>query len=169
MKPIVKSQAHALILSVSVLFVLSIMGITFANYSVLNHRAAITNTQTALARMIADAGIERTCSALQDKLAQSLFDPAMEFRDWLCQGEATSDTRAPNAVDDGIGAAIPVENLFQQTYTETSGVDIHRFRQCRPSFSRDFRTRQVSGVLDNQRGYAYTLKIFDTTAKSISM
>ena len=161
-----QAQAHALIITVSVLFVLSITGITFANFSMVNQRAATNNLYKSVACLIADAGVERTVATMQNKFAESLFDPAIEYRNWLGQGGVVTNRPGTNNINDSIGSGIPIEKLLEKDPpAETIGSYTYTYSNLRPSFPEEFRNHWVSGVLQSQLGYAYAVKIVDTTSQ----
>lgn len=163
--PLPKKKGVALITTVAVLMVLSVMGISFVRITVLEQKSSVNYTDAVSGRWLAMSGIDNAIVQLKLYFQEgnnSLFlNKSSIEADW-CYSTPDNDV-SPTPVnnpaliaEDDVGAGDPITQIFD-------GASDH------PSFLRIVTvggtTRRVTGSLSQKPDHVYTTKIFDTASQ----
>ena len=155
-------QAHALILSMAVLMLLSIMAIQFSGMASLEMRASQNFQASQGARLVAQAGIEFAIANIRAGFQDPLYQR------W-CYRSADSDTHddpqyyANRFAEDEVGAGVSLTAI--QTVISGTNTNYPSFATDATKINISGVERMVSGWVNGDRNQVFTLKVFDVASQ----
>ena len=156
------NQAHALILSMAVLMLLSIMAIQFSGMASLEMQASYNFQESQGARLVAQAGIEFAIANIRTGFQDPLYH-LWRYRSADIDAHVDPQYYANRFAEDEIGAGVSLTAI----QTVVPGINTNY-----PSFATDATKvniggseRMVSGWVNGNRNQVYTLKVFDVASQ----
>ena len=156
------NQAHALILSMAVLMLLSIMAIQFSGMATLGLQSSLNFHEGRGANLVAQAGIEFAIANIREGFQDPLYNL---WRYRSADSDANSDPQyAANLfADDETGAGVSLSAI--QTVISGENTNYPSFATDATKINIGGSERMVSGWVHQEQNRAFTLKVFDVASQ----
>ena len=156
------NKAHALILSMAVLMLLSIMAIQFSGMTTLEMRASQNFQEGQGARMVAQAGIEFAIANIREGFEDPLYN-LWRYRSADSDANADPQFYANLFAEDEVGAGVSLTAI--QTVISGDNTNYPSFATDTTKVNIGGVDRMVSGWVNNNQNQVFTLKVFDVASQ----